>query len=113
MMSVKYRNLLLLFYKISIPICAFLPTLQNLKKCLCSGSPFYLLATSFARLPGLPRQSRSGDLSDDILRARASGSLRGPNLDCGVDGRAVLSRSFELSARSDVQCEASRCRVEG
>jgi hypothetical protein len=30
-----------------------------------------------------------------------------------VDGRAVPSRSFELSARSDVQCEASRCHVEG
>jgi hypothetical protein len=31
MMSVKYRHLLLLFYKISIPIYAFLPALQTLK----------------------------------------------------------------------------------
>jgi hypothetical protein len=31
MMSVKSRNILLLFYKISIPIYAFLPALQNLK----------------------------------------------------------------------------------
>jgi hypothetical protein len=31
MMSVKSRHLLLLFYKISIPIYAFLPALQNLK----------------------------------------------------------------------------------
>jgi hypothetical protein len=30
-MSVKSRHLLLLFYKISIPIYAFLPALQNLK----------------------------------------------------------------------------------
>jgi hypothetical protein len=29
MMSVKSRHLLLLFYKISIPIYAFLPALQN------------------------------------------------------------------------------------
>jgi hypothetical protein len=34
-------------------------------------------------------------------------------MDCGVDGRAVPSSSFELSARSDVQCEAARCHVEG
>jgi hypothetical protein len=31
MMSVKSRHLLLLFYKISIPIYAFLPALQNRK----------------------------------------------------------------------------------
>jgi hypothetical protein len=30
-MSVKYGHLLLLFYRISIPIYAFLPALQNLK----------------------------------------------------------------------------------
>jgi hypothetical protein len=29
-----------------------------------------------------------------------------------VDGRAVLSFSSELFARSDVQCEASRCHVD-
>jgi hypothetical protein len=31
MLLVKFRNLLLLFYKMSIPIYAFLPALQNLK----------------------------------------------------------------------------------
>jgi hypothetical protein len=31
MMSVKYGHILLLFYKISIPIYAFPPALQNLK----------------------------------------------------------------------------------
>jgi hypothetical protein len=72
-----------------------------------------LLATSFARLPGLPRQCRSGDLSGDLSRARTSSSLRGPNPECRVDGSAFLSHSFELSARSDVQSEASRCHVEG
>jgi hypothetical protein len=81
--------------------------------CLCGRNPLHLLTTSFALLPELPRQSRSRDLSGDISRARTSGSLRGPNPDCRVDGRAVPSYSFELSARSDVQCEASRCHVEG
>jgi hypothetical protein len=34
-------------------------------------------------------------------------------MDCRVDGKPVFSRSFELSARSDMQSEASRCHVEG
>jgi hypothetical protein len=42
MMAVKSRHLLLLFYKISIPIYAFLPALQNLKNAsaveVCSSS---------------------------------------------------------------------------
>jgi len=78
-MSVKSRHILLPFYKISIPISiyAFLPALRSLKKCLCGRSSFQLLATSFERLPGLRRQSRSDDLSGDLSRGRTSGSLRG------------------------------------
>jgi hypothetical protein len=42
MKSLKYRHILLLFYKISIPIYAFLPTSQNLKDAsaveVCSSS---------------------------------------------------------------------------
>jgi hypothetical protein len=92
----KSMHLLLLSYKISISICAFLPAFENLKNCLCCRSPFQLLATSFARLLGLPRQSRTGDLSGNVSRARTSGSLRGPNPDCRVDGRSVPNRSVFL-----------------
>jgi hypothetical protein len=63
MISVKYRHF---FYKISFPIYVFLPALQNLKDISCGTGPFQLLATSFTRLPGLPRQSRSDDLSADL-----------------------------------------------
>jgi hypothetical protein len=113
MMSVKSRHHLLLFYKISIPIYAFLPVLQNLKDAFVVEVHFQLFVTRFAQLPGLPHQSCSGDLSGDISRAQINGSLRGSNLDCRMDGRAVSSHSFELSARSDVQWEASHCHVEG
>jgi hypothetical protein len=54
-MSVKYRHLLLLFYKISIPINAFLLALQNLKDTSA-------VEVRSRVLPNLPRQSRSGDL---------------------------------------------------
>jgi hypothetical protein len=97
-LSVISVQLSLLLYKISIPIYAFLPGQQNLK-CLCARSPFQLLATSFTRLPGLPRQSRSGDLSGDLSRARTSGSLRVPNPDCRVGGSAVPSRIVFLCTR--------------
>jgi hypothetical protein len=60
--------------------------------CLCGNSPFQLPTTSFARLPGLPCQSRSGDLSGELSWAQTSGSLRGPNPDCRVDGRQGPSR---------------------
>jgi len=80
MMLVKSRHLLLLFYKLSITIYAFLPALQNLKDAI------QLLATSFARLPGLPRPCHNGDLSGYLSRSRLSGSLRGPYPDCRVDG---------------------------
>jgi hypothetical protein len=86
---------LLLFYKIFIPIYAFLPAVHNLK----DASAVEVLATSFARLPELPRQSRSGDLSGGLSRARTNGSLRGPNSDCRVDGRAVPSRFVFLCTR--------------
>jgi hypothetical protein len=65
-------------------------------RCLCGRSSFQLLANSFARLHGLPRLSRSCDLSGDLSRARPSGSLRGPNSDCRVDGRAVPSHFMVL-----------------
>jgi hypothetical protein len=87
-MSVKSRHLSLLLYKIFIPIYAFLPALQNLKN-----------ATSFARLPALPRQSRGGDLSGNLSRARTSGSLRGTNPDCTVDGGSVPGRFVFLCSR--------------
>jgi hypothetical protein len=60
----------------------------------------------------MPRQFSNGDLSGDHSRARTNGSLRGLNPDCMVDGRAVLNRFLELSARSDVQFGASRRHVE-
>jgi hypothetical protein len=60
---------------------------------------FKFLATNFARLPGLPRQSRSSELSGDLSRARTSGGLRGPNPDCRVDGRAVPRRLVFLCTR--------------
>jgi hypothetical protein len=65
-----------------------------LKMLLLSKSVPALRKTSFARLLGLPRQSRSGDLSGDLSRSRTSGSLRGggQNPDCRVDVRAVLRR---------------------
>jgi hypothetical protein len=50
--------------------------------------------------------------SQVFSRARINGSLRWQNPDCRLDGRVYPSRSFELSARSDVQCETSRCHVE-
>jgi len=77
---------------------------------LCSRSLFQFLPTSFTWLPGLPCQS-CGNLSCDCARARNSCSLRWPNLDCRVDGRAVPSCSFELSAVSAMQCETLHCRV--
>jgi hypothetical protein len=105
-MSVKPRYLLLLFYKISITIYAFLPALQNLNMYLrCGRSSFQLLATSFARLPGQPRQSHSGDLLGDLSRNRISGSLRDPNPDCRVDGRAVPSRFVFLCKQTRNQRE--------
>jgi hypothetical protein len=82
-MSVKFRHLLLLFYKISIPIYIL----------------FHLLANSFARLPRLPHQSRSGDASGDFSRARTSGSLREPNTDSRVERRAVSRRFVFLCTR--------------
>jgi hypothetical protein len=99
MMSVKPRHLLLLFYKIFVPMFVFLPALQNLKN---ASSPFQFLATSLARLPGLPRQSCSGDLSGDFIRARKSGSLRGPNPKCRVDGKAVSSCFVFLCTRKQI-----------
>jgi hypothetical protein len=90
-MSVKCRHLLLLYYKISIPIYAFLPVTES-SRWLCGKNPFQLLATSFARLPRLPHQSRSCHVSGGLSRARTGGSLRGPNPDCRVDRRAVPSR---------------------
>jgi hypothetical protein len=112
-MSAKSKHLVLLFYKIFIPIYAFLPALQNLEDVSAVEVCSKLLAASFTRLPGPPRQSLSDDFSCDLSRARTSGSLRGPNPDCRVFGSTVPSRSFELSAWSDVKYEASRCHVEG
>jgi hypothetical protein len=112
MMSVKSRHLLLLLYKISNLIYAFLPALQNLKNASAVRSPFQLLATSFARLPGLSRQSRSSNVSDDLSRAGTSGSLRGPNPYCRVDGRAVPSRSCSsvpVSKRGTQREQTFRC----
>jgi hypothetical protein len=78
---VRSRHLLLLFYKISIPIYAFLPGLQNLKGA----------ATSLTWLPALPCLSCSSDLSGDLSKAQTGGSLRGPNPHCRVDRKAVPS----------------------
>jgi hypothetical protein len=102
-MSVKSRHLLLLFYKISSQSMYFCQCCRILKMHL------QYLAISFAQLPGLPCQSHSGDLSGDLSRSWTSDSLRGLNPDC----RAVPSCSFELSVRSDVQCEALHCHVKG
>jgi hypothetical protein len=49
--------------------------------------------------PALPRQSRNGDLSDDLARGRTSGSLRMSNPYCRVDGRTVPSRFVFLCTR--------------
>jgi hypothetical protein len=98
-MSVKSTHLLLVFCKIFHPDLCISARVAESYKCLCGRSPFQLLATSFARLPGLPRQSCSGDFSGDLSRVRTSGSLRGRNLDCGVDERAVPSRFVFLCNR--------------
>jgi hypothetical protein len=90
-MPVKSRHLLLLFYKISISLYALLSAVQNLTDASAVEVPFQLLAISFAKFPGLSRQSLSGDLSGDLSQALTSGSLRGPNPDYRVDDRAVPS----------------------
>jgi hypothetical protein len=95
MMSVKFKHLLLLFHKISIPIYAFLPALQNFKNVSAVE-----VRSSFTRVRGLPHQSHSGDLSSDLSRARTNGSLRGPNLGCRFDGRAVPNRFVFLCTRT-------------
>jgi len=87
-MSVKSRHLLLLFLQNPHPDLCISTSIAQSSRCLCGRSPFQLLATSFIQLPGL-HQSHSGDLSGDPSRAQTSGSLRGPNPDCRVDGRAV------------------------
>jgi hypothetical protein len=64
-------------------------------------SPFNLLATSFeCFLDWISRQTRSGDLSDDLSRVRTSGSLRGSNPYCRVDMRAAPSRFVFLCTRN-------------
>jgi hypothetical protein len=104
-MSIKFRHILLLFYKISIPIFAFLPALQNLKD-----ASVVEVRSSFTRFPGLC-QSCSGDLSGNLSRAQTNSSLKGPIPDCRAGGRAVPSHSFELYARSDMQCDVLGCHV--
>jgi hypothetical protein len=100
-MSIKSRNLLLVLYKIFIPIYVFLLAFQNLKD------------TSAVEVRSSSSQPASygflGDLSGDLLRVRTSGSLRGRNPACRVDGGALPSRSFESSARLVVQCQTPRC----
>jgi hypothetical protein len=111
-MSVKYRHLLLLFYKISIPIYAFLPALQTLKDTSAEEVRFRSsqpASHGFLNCLFSLIVVTSGDLS----RSLTIGSLGGQNPDCRMDERAIPSRSFELSARLDVQYEASRCHVEG
>jgi hypothetical protein len=102
-MSIKCRHLLLLFYKISIPICVFLSALQNLKNASAveissrSSQPAsHGFLVCFVSLLVVTSQ---GDLS----RARTSGSLRGPNPDCRVDGRAVPSRFVFLCTRKQTE----------
>jgi hypothetical protein len=112
-MSVKSRHLLLLLYKISFPIYAFLPALQNLK----DASAVQVRSSS-----SQPASHGFMDCLVSLVVVTSQVIFQGPeqvvvwgrpNPDCGVDGRAVPSRYFELSARSDVQCEASRSHVEG
>jgi hypothetical protein len=112
MMSVKPKHLLLLLQKISIPIYVYLPELQDLKN--SSAVEVRSSSSQSSRTASWTScQSHSGNHSGVLPRARTSGSLMGPNPDCRVDWRAVPSRSSKLSARSGVQCEASRCHVEG
>jgi hypothetical protein len=66
-MSVKSRHFYYFYTKSPFQSVHFCQRCRILK-CLCYWSPFKLLATRFARLPGLLRQSRSGDFSGDLSR---------------------------------------------
>jgi hypothetical protein len=82
------------FLQISVPICAFLPALQNLK----NASALEVRSSS-----SQPASHGFLDclvsLSGQLSRDRTSGSLKEPNPDCRVDGRAVSIRFVFLCTR--------------